>query len=419
MIKKFSKIISLIFICSSITAIPPINIFRPSDRLLIPLIPPGTGFQFTIGYEGSISAKAFQDDFQDCNILNDCFKSGERCNILQIYQDKQNFLAGLKGFDSAYPLGQLSQLFNINDENGAQGMYLPFGCFKVPLNLMMSLRYYFKYNISFALHLQVLSMELNNVKWKRIGINEDESLDENIVSFVKDISCLNICDWKRTGFGDIVLQALWIQDFPQRKALIANVQPQFRIGINIPTGKRQDEDKILAFPFGNDGSWGIQVAGGLSIDSWYGLRAGFDAEFLFLFGDIKCRRIKTECYQTDLLLFKKLPAFREFGLGQQFNIFLEKFWCGFGFGIDYQYLKRDEDKLTVFNDGIDNFITNSAESLQDWTAHSIILSLRSHIPYYFPNLISQPSVFGWVKFGFNGKRAILLNTLGANITFSF
>jgi len=423
MMNKFLKLVILILLCTELKAIPPINIFRPSDRLLIPLIPLGSSFQLTIGYEGSFSTKAFQDDFNDCNNIpgtgSPCIGSNERSNVLQIYQDKQNFLAGLKGFESTCPIGQLSQLFNINDENGLQGLFVPSGCFKVPLNLLISARYYFKYNLSLALHMQVLSMELSDVKWRRIGLNEDDNIDSNIINFVQDISGLNIGGWKKTGFGDIVLQGLWIQDFPQRKRLISNVQPQFRLGINIPTGLKQDENRVLAFPLGNDGSWGIQVGGGLSLDSWYGFRAGFDAEFLFLFGNTRARRIKTECNQTDLLFLTKLPAFKEFGLGQQFNVFFEKYIYGLGLGIDYQYLKRDDDKLTVFNDGIDNFLSNTAQNLQDWTAHSIITSVRTFLPYYFPKLGACPTIFGWLKFGFNGKRAILLNTIGINITLSF
>jgi len=337
MMKKILKLAMLILLYGELEAIPPINIFRPSDRLLIPLIPLGTSFQLTVGYEGSFHAKAFQDDCDACDNISNagCTTSSQRPNVLQIYQDKQNFLAGLKGFESTCPIGQLSQLFNINDENGLQGLFVPSGCFKVPLNLLISARYYLKYNLSLALHMQVLSMELTDVKWRRIGFNEDDNIDANIINFVQDISGLNIGGWKKTGFGDIVLQGLWIQDFPQRKRLISNVQPQFRLGINIPTGLKQDENRILAFPFGNDGSWGIQLGGGLSLDSWYGFRAGFDAEFLFLFGNTKDRRIKTECNQTDLLFLTKLPAFREFGLGQQFNVYFEKFIYGLGFGVDY------------------------------------------------------------------------------------
>lgn len=418
--KKILKLAILLLLSAELKAIPPINIFRPSDRLLIPLIPLGSSFQLTLGYEGSFSTKAFQDDCDNYHkIPGTPIGDSEKCNALQIFQDQQNFLAGLKGFESTCSIGQLSQFFNINDENGLQGLFVPSGCFKVPLNLLISARYYMKYSLSLALHLQVLSMELTDVKWRRIGINEDGNLDSNIINFVQDISGLNIGGWKKTGFGDIVLQGLWIQDFPQRKRLISNVQPQFRLAINIPSGIKQDENKLLAFPFGNDGSWGIQLGGGLSLDSWYGFRVGFDAEFLFLFGNIRARRIKTECNQTDLLSLIKYPAFREFGLGQQFNVYFEKFIYGLGFGVDYLYLKRDDDKLTVFNDGIDNILANTAQNLQDWTAHSMVASIRTFLPYYFPGLGAAPTLFGWLKFGFNGKRAILLNMAGINITLSF
>lgn len=417
--KFFYLIFTFLFFFSlKLYSRPPINIFRPSDRPLMPEVFPGTCYQFTVGYEGSFQSRGFQDDFEECNqVFSQCPKPDIRVNVLQIYQDKQNLVADFKGFDSLCPLGQISQRFNLDEENGH--FFIPSGCFKVPLNLLFSSRYYFNYGFCLEFHLPVLSMELNNVKWIRdCECFFDDPLEFNLVNLLKKEACLDICGWKRTGIGDLVIQTRWMYNFPQFKPILRNVRTQARFGLNIPTGLKQDEDKILAIPFGNDGSWGIQFAGGLDLFFAPRVQAGLDVQFLYLFGNTKCRRVKTDCNQTDLLFLTKVPAFREFGLGQQYNLYIEGFWRRFSAKIDYQYLKRNDDKLFLCDDKIDPFIANSAESLQEWTTHSFILSLR--FDGYNPNSTRfVPSSMGWLKVGFNGKRAILLDTLGLSFTLSF
>jgi hypothetical protein len=411
---------------TTLWALPPINLFRPSDRFILPEIWPCTPFEFTVAYEGSIKVRGFQDDDDECRqVSTDCSVDGEKkVNVLHIYQDKQNALAAFKGFESTTSLGQLSQLFNINDENGGRGTFKPTARFKVPLNLMFIAQYNYKYGLSFGLYLPVYSMELSRVRWYECAnaTTLENRLEHDLIKLIKDTADLDITGWKRTGIGDLVAMVLWTGNFPQiEKFLLTNVRVNARLGLNFPTGKRQDEDKILAIPFGSDGSWGIQMAGGLDLFFCSFLRGGLDAEFLYLFGNTRCRRLKVDCNQTDLLFLTKLPAFREFGLSQQFNLYLEAFnFCkGLTFKVNYQFLKRNEDKLFVCNDRIDPFIVNSAESLQDWTAHSFILSAGYDYGYQCPTSRFIPAIKGWVKWGFNGKRALLANTLGVELTVSF
>ena len=94
-----------------------------------------------------------------------------------------------------------------------------------------------------------------------------------------------------------------MRDFPQCRALLNNVRVITRLGLVCPTGKREDEDRLLAFPFGNDGAWGLQFAGGIDLTFGYTLRGGIDVEFIYLFGNTRCRRIKTAPDQTDSSLF--------------------------------------------------------------------------------------------------------------------
>lgn len=418
--KEKSYVYILIFVLYlPVLSVPPINLFRPSDRFLMPNVYQGTCYQFTFAYEGSINSRGFQDDFRECQIFRQCPEPDTKVNVLQIYQDKQNLLAAFKGFDSLTTIGQISQIFNINDENSDQKFFVPKGNLKVPLNGMFSARYYFNHNISLGLHLPVISMELKDVRWFSCGNDstQEDLLENKLISILKEVSDLDITGWKRTGVGDLVAQVTWMENFPQYKPLLKNVVTQARFGLNFPTGKKEDVDKILAFPFGNDGSWGIQFGGGIDLEFCYWVRGGLDIEFLYLFGNTRCRRVKVDCNQTDLLFLTKVPAFRDFGFGQQYNIYIESGWKNFSFKINYQHLRRNDDKLYICNDKIDPFVVNSAENLQDWTAHSFIFSLGYDGCDYNGYFI--PAIYGWYKLGFNGKRAVLLDTLGLTFTLSF
>lgn len=408
-----------------ISARPPINLFRPSDRPLMPEpIIPCWSSQLSVGYEGAFHVRGFLDDdkrFQVC--VDQCTDIDRKTNVLHLYQNEQNGLAAVKGFDSITKPGQFSQLFSINDENGVQGFLRPCGDFKVPVNLLLSQRFYFDYGFNLAFHLPVISMELNNVRWRLLNgkTTGEEVLTQDIVGHIREISGLHLNGWKRTGIGDLVIQGTFMRDFCQSRPILKNVRVQGRLGINFPTGKLADENRVLAIPFGNDGAWGLQFAGGIDLSFGYTLRGGIDAEFLYLFGNTRCRRIRAAQHQTDLLFLQQAPTFREHGLGQQYNVYLEScdFWRGFSAKVNYQLLKRNDDRLDIASDRIDPVIALDAESLRDWTAHSLIFMARYELCKDLPESPVLPSILGWFKWGFNGKRAILANTIGFQVSLAF
>src|SRR5690606_2717844 len=98
------------------------------------------------------------------------------------------------------------------------------------------------------------TMELYNVHWRSTNANTtlESRLETSLIETVQEVAGLDVCGWKRSGIGDLLAQARWMADFPQAKPVVTNVRAQARLGLSFPTGKKQDEDKILAFPFGND-----------------------------------------------------------------------------------------------------------------------------------------------------------------------
>jgi hypothetical protein len=416
MFKKISYA-SILLSAHIISAMAPINIFKPTDKFLLPTRWPGTLFQATVAYENAFRIRGFQADDDDLRTFTE-----RQSNILQIYQCKQNGIAMLKGFAPNCPTGQIAQSFATTDDDGTQGLFIPTGHFKIPVNLMFGLRTHITPTFTFGLFLPYYVMELSRVKWTpdNTDIVNQMSVDQ-FLTLARTQGCLDLGGWRRQGIGDLRAQFSWMADFPQMRPLLRNVRPQIRLGVLFPTGKKQDEDKMLAFSFGTDGAWGAQIGGGLDLTFGNYFRGGLDAEFIYLFGNTRERRIKTDLAQTDLLFLTKLPAFKEFGLYQQFNLYIESyaFVPGFTFKIDYQHLKHNDDRLFVCSDRIDTLVVNSAESLQEWTTNSFIFALNYDPcgPYYTSWF--KPYISLWYKLGLNGKRAFVADTAGIALSLSW
>lgn len=384
---KSLYLLILILYITKLCSIPPINLFRPTDRPLLPDIFPGTKFQFMVGFEHAIKVKGFKEVSNQMAVTKNEKEHHEEVNVLQIYEKYQ--------------------------EIGDKYKCIPHGTFKTPISILASARYVFDNNINIGLYLPYYEFELQDTTWK---CNKKNKL---LDKFTKKYD-INIGNWKRAGIGDLVLEAIWMKNYMQNKPLITNVRPQLRLGLDFPTSKRQNYDKILAIPFGNDGSWGIQFAAGIDLNFRWFLRGGIDAEFLYLFGSRGIRRIQTQLNQTDLLLSTKVDTFKDFGLGQQYNLYLQTAtWAGSSIKINYQYLKSNEDYIFPNSDKYNPLIVNNAEYLQDWTAHSLIAFVDFDYARINPDASVKPVLLGWFKWGFNGKRAILINSIGATLTISF
>ncbi len=160
-----------IFLTGSVChAIPRINLFRPSDRPLIPepLVPYGSwGSQFSIGYEGAFHIRAFRDteEPQLQSDLNSISARDKKTCLFNIYQDRHNVLAALKGFDSDTKPGSLSQQFNLDDQADKNGFFRPTGSLSVPMNLLLAQRFYFSHGLSLGFFLPVIHAELKDVRW--------------------------------------------------------------------------------------------------------------------------------------------------------------------------------------------------------------------------------------------------------------
>lgn len=388
----------------------PTNFFNAQDILVVsPGIDIGFKARLNVGFESSFEFDAFQADDDD-----QCPDWRKRCNVLQLWQDEQNALAAVKGNDAGTNLGQFAQLFNMDDDNGTHGHFIP--CGKLQLNsFLASFQWCLRPNCNIGLYVPVYWGSLKNVTWreKNNHVTYEDNLVPHMITALEKLGGMNLYGWQRSGFGDIVGLFSWLQDFPQNKIILRNVRTGLRGGLNFPTGKPEGEDQLLAIPFGWDGGAGFIMAGYLELTLDWRIRLALDVELMHLFGNTRCRRIKTDIAQTDLLFLTKATTYKEPGFTQHFTLFGEyvpSFMDGLSLRASYQFTKHMEDKLFLNTNQYDPVIVNSAESLQEWTTHSAVFQILYE--HFRPGATIQPSASFFVKYGFNGKRALLANTVG-------
>ena len=399
---------------------PHVNLFNPYDRMVLPPDRPCMCWQVWAGFEGLISQRSFQaeeDEFGNSN----CFR--KRADVLQLYQDEQDLLAALKGDDFLAQASQVGQQFNIDDDNGTEGLFIPQGRFEM-LNFWFSVRRYLSHGFSVSAHLPVVKYALKDVVWNPSPRNSNTSFDSqttnDFVAMIEKVGNINLYDWSRAGIGDISGIVWWAQNFPQGRPFLHNVYLGFRTGLVFPTGKHTDENVMLGLPFGYDAGTGILFGGTLELSYFDYALLGIDAEFLALFGETRQRRIKTDLAQTDLVFLTKVNTFVEPGFIQHFTLYgkLDRFCGGISLGAAYQYTKQLESKIYLGSNHFNPVIANTAEELQDWTNHSAIFTATfdffngDYDPY-------KPWIEVFYKHGFNGSRSIAADTLGVVVAIDF
>lgn len=406
MIIKKIVFLSIASVAVCYANLPHLNLFNPYDILLIPY-EYGRWAQCNVTTENILKAHGFRDEDDElgCDI--------NKGNILQLWQKEQNGLAALNTIDNI-----LAQQF-LEDDTGSHGHFIP--CAQLDAHtLLFSLRYYICPTITIGAYLPLIDMRLKNVRWleRNDQCSFDDFLEADFISAIERESDINLGSWRRRGIGDLAILATGFVDFPQAKIALKNVRLGLRGGLTFPTGKKANEDKLIAFPFGQDA--GLGVLGAASIELWFSphVRGGIDAEFLHLFGSQHRRRIQTDPAQTDLLFLTKISTFKEPGFVQHYTLYLKAghFWRGLSGQVAYQFTKQGEARLFLCSDFFDPRVANNAESLQEWTTHHLVFSLNYD---FYRECAVSPSLMVFYKQALNGKRAIVADTIGAQLSIKF
>jgi len=412
--RSWKKIAAIIVACVGASGARGMNILQPYDTLIMPLHDTQHTWHLLGHAETGINDKGFDWD-------------GGGTDVLRIWHCDQQALDMLKGAPDGSPIA--SKNLEIEaipglDSDPRAGLFCVSGDLRLDFAGALWGRYTWCNNLVFSLFFPFYAFRLGDVRWCDQTTNEEliEKLTGDLPRYTRELGCLDICGWRRVGPGDLAFFASWIRDFPQRREWLQNVRLDCRLGLTIPTGLRQDENKIFAFPFGFDGACGIPFGLGLTVMMRPCFIAGMDVQLTPTFGNTRPRRIKTHECQTDLLFLNKTRAYKDFGLLQRFNLFvgLHRPWAGLSGRVGYQYLKRGENFLSLTCSNFSQRIANTAVSLDEWTLHQIVVYAENDFSWCVDDAACvQPRLALYARIPFNGVRSAATTNIGLTFSLDF
>jgi len=415
----YKKVVTHLALLATLTFfdLAAMNLLMPYDTLIRPEFRFDKMFEVALYAEHSLNAKGF----------NEC---GDRTNVLNIWNKNQDALAMLQGFPSNSAIGELAIQLRSDGANddGVRGHYNVCGDLHFD-DAAAAFRYHFYDAWWFTAYLPVCSMKLNNVNWvnQTLDVSSgDQSVRENLTNnFFANVKTLGdgleLGPWHRTGLGDMIVMIEWLEDFWQMRPMLKKVRVNWRLGTNLPTGVRKDEDKIFTIPFGFDGAFGVIFGFGMDVFLGDYFKLGGDVQLHHLFGNTRCRRIKTDPTQTELLLLQKSNAYLDYGLIQRFNLYVQAHNLkGLSLKFGYQFWKRGDDVISLKTPCFSTAIANSAIHLEEVTMHQGIVTAVYDWSYLLkPDAKYKPSFEFFARLPFNGKNVALSTTVGAIVALDF
>lgn len=352
-------------------------------------------------------------------------------HVTKLWHCTENSLAMLDGFPADSPIG--AKRIQVDaDDDGERGHFKVKADFRVDFGCTLAVRRTLPYNILLGIYMPFFTMKLDNVCWcdqtttGSKATAEDErvrtNLTNDIVNQTAALGCLDIRSWRRSGPGDLAIVLDWLQDFVQAKPLLRNVRLNARLGLTLPTGKKSDVNKILAFPFGYNGTSALIFGGGLNCTLGCYTHLGFDVELRSLFGNTTCQRIKVANCQTELLLLQKARVYNDYALEQQYTIFGELYDLipHTSVKLAYQFFKRGDSTISLYGNCFSDKIANSAQDIQERNWHEILCIATYDFGYLtHDHSRATPSLSVYGEFPYRGKRTLTCLGIGlmANVDF--
>lgn len=422
MVKRNNFLVGLLVLTTQISAIAPLGMFAPYDLNIRGERPHHNGkVQFSSLVEKSHKTSGFN-------------LAGNDVNALQIYDATENVLGLYVGYDGSSDV----TIAITGGEDSDAGKYTTTGKYSAT-QFAVGGTYGFGSGFLVRAFLPIYSASLSDVTWKYAG---------NLTSFIgatmadvfksfefesENLFGLNVSGWNKTGFGDLAILFDWERDFPRRENILRNVRPTLRLGITLPTGVQRNTTHLGSVPFGADGSVTIPFGGGIRADLGRYFQLGFNAQFWYIWGKTKLRRIKTSFYQSDLLLPTVTNAAKQHGVIQNFSIYggvhsKDRRFLLKGF---YEYVRKGEDIITpvdtkygsdVINDHSSDATTGAAKgqkSLDEYTSHSFTIKAGYDHHYAQSRGKVIPQVYLFYKGSFYGSYVNVASTVGIQLSLDF
>lgn len=349
-------------------------------------------------------------------------------NALQIYEPQQDILAMFQGTGDASQFNQLVNNFASGPgggvNNSQNGLFTPTGTFSGNQVAFLS-SYRFHNNCYFKVSLPVYNLQLSNVVWEYTGNNNTfsgEQIETELVSsFMTDaenLFGLSLSGWKTAGIGDLAMLLDYIADFPQGRTVLRNVRVYFRLGLTFPTGQLANENQLMSQPLGADGSVTLPFGGGLDINLGRYFQCGFRGQFSYIWGNENLRRVPTFANQTTLMFPNVLATFKNYGITQNFDLYVQMYnlFAGLSLKAAYEYHFKSQDSISVNQTGFNYNLLNGDVSLDEITRHNMILLLSFDSAFLerFDKIHPQLGLF--VNIPFNGSLTTSAATAGVHFS---
>lgn len=409
---RYTFFLILIIVFSSIYADrSPINLVIPYDPFIVPpVLFAEQRMQWTIyGESGAKNGYALNSH-------------GDRVDPLLIWNDFENVVTMLDGSNNPEIIELRNRIGDPKTQHSGQVKLS--ADFKEKFAAVFA----FKGNVApffyLALYLPFYGYELKDVYYQDFTGNtfpSDKIIKFELTDHLKDtllkLGDLDINPWSRSGTGDTTVAVEWYRTFSQNRPLLKSVAAQIHAGVTLPTCRRADINKLLAFSFGSNGAFSIPF--GAAIDLQYGsyLHCGLDVLLIHTFAATEKRRIKTAQNQTEMLLLNTAETYTDFGLTQRFLLYgsLKNLLPYCSLMVAYDFEKQGEDIIYIRGNEFQTNIAQSALCFDDRTMHQFIGTFG-----YQQELSTGSFAASFVtRVPFNGKRVLLVPTVGCSLSFAF
>lgn len=343
---------------------------------------------------------------------------GKKQKALHVYNEYEDALAALEGFSSSSIQGQLLHAINAFSTE-TRGKLLFDGSLRMSMGLHLGCQVQFFEDWSWRSQLGLYRYALDHLtvtdQTKRQSLEDLRTINYltgDIINNAKVYgSSLQLSDWATFGVGDWVNYMVWNHNFEQYKLFLTNVGIELRAGLILPTGKKENPNRIMEYGYNYGGSWGIPLGALLHFDINSYCGTGLDFELTYLFNTVNTYRFKISRNQTELLLFGIGEGLRQFGLQQRLDLYVqvhdERKSCIGTLG--YHYHKKGSDTLTISDERYVNKYANQSLALYDSTSHHLMVALSVDGSQWCDTVVPSGGIV--VKIPVNGSNRIVQSTI--------
>lgn len=364
--------------------------------------------------------------------------TGEKARLFQQYFDSESVIKMVKNPIGKAKEERVDEVFpNIPGQpitdDGVRGHVLLNGKYSQANFALNSHWSFFKLGVwgefGLSAHIPWMSYKVDGVTYKDLTQNVFGTDSVFVSPFIVDLkSNLNkygglLLEGSHAaqGVGDCIVDVDWTQHVDNLEHYFKSIHFYLGVGLLIPGQLTKDEDKVLSFAHGTDGSFGVPLKLGFWVDGKKWIHAGFDGQIVYALPLTKVRRMKTDANQTDLFLLNKGESRKEYGLTWQAHpwLMVTDFYKGVFAKFSYQFTKHESDRLYTKDNQFDEVVINSARSLQGWSSQNVVLHLGYDVAKDAVKLPFAPVASLFYKKSIAGKMIINSDTYGAMLQISF